>query len=137
MLPKPFNGLGVFGNYTYLETKGTYREGAAELAGFVPRAANLGASFRWRGSEARVAWRYTGDQLRSYNANVFAQARFRPVETIDINLLYQYSQRFGFFFDIINLKDKWPENYSGRDRGRITFADSYGTRYNMGVSGRF
>jgi hypothetical protein len=103
----------------------------------VPRAANAGASFRWRGIEARVAWRYTGDQLRSYNANVFSQNRFRPVETIDINLLYQFSQRFGFFFDIINLKDKWPENYTGRDRGRITFADSYGTRYNMGVSGRF
>jgi len=137
MLPKPFNGLGLFGNYTYLETKGTYREGAAELAGFVPRTANAGASFRWRGIEARVAWRYTGDQLRSYNANLFSQNRFRPVETIDINLLYQFSQRFGFFFDIINLKDKWPENYTGRDRGRITFADSYGTRYNMGVSGRF
>lgn len=137
MLPKPFNGLGVFGNYTYLKTAGSYREGAAELAGFVPRAANAGASFRWRRIEARVAWRYTGDQLRSYNANVFSQNRFRPVESIDINLLYQLNQRFGFFFDIINLKDKWPENYTGRDRGRITFADSYGTRYNMGVSGRF
>jgi iron complex outermembrane receptor protein len=137
MLPKPFNGLGIFGNYTYLETSGQYREGAAELAGFVPKTANAGASFRWRGIEARVAWRYTGDQLRSYNAVVNMQNRFRPVETIDINLLYQFNQRLGFFFDIINLKNKWPENYTGRDRGRITFADSYGTRYNMGISGRF
>ncbi len=137
MLPKPFNGLSIFGNYTYLETEGRYRAGAAELAGFVPKTANAGASFRWRGVEARVAWRYTGDQLRSYNAIVTMQNRFRPVETIDINLLYQFNQRFGFFFDIINLKNKWPENYTGRDRGRITFADSYGTRYNMGVSGRF
>jgi iron complex outermembrane recepter protein len=137
MLPKPFNGLGIFGNYTYLKTSGQYREGAAELAGFVPRTANAGASFRWRSLEARIAWRYTGDQLRSYNALVHMQNRFRPVETIDINLLYKLNQRFGLFFDIINLKNKWPENYTGRDRGRITFADSYGTRYNMGISGRF
>ncbi len=137
MLPKPFNGLGIFANYTYLKTEGTYQAGAAELAGFVPKAANAGASFRWRKLEARIAWRYTGDQLRSYNANVYAQARFRPVESIDINLKYDFHPRLSLYFDIINLQNKWPENYSGRDRGRITFADSYGTRYNMGVSGRF
>jgi iron complex outermembrane recepter protein len=137
MLPKPFNGLGLFANFTYLKTSGTYREGAAELAGFVPRTGNAGGSFRWRKIEARVAWRYTGTHLRSYNANVFAQNRFRPVEAIDINLLYQLTPRFGFFFDIINLKNKWPENYTGTDQGRVTFSDSYGTRYNMGISGRF
>ena len=137
MLPKPFNGLGVFGNYTYLTTAGTYREGASELAKFVPRTANLGASFRWRKLETRIAWRYTGDYLVSYNANINSQNRFRPVETIDINLSYKLSQRFGVFFDVINLKNKWPENYTGVDQGRITFSDSYGTRYNMGISGRF
>jgi TonB-dependent receptor len=137
MLPKPFNGLGLFANYTRLKTSGTYAEGAQELAGFVPKTGNAGASFRWRKIEARVAWRYTGDHLRSYNANVYAQNRFRPVEAIDINLLYQFRPRLGFYFDIINLKNKWPENYTGGDRGRITFSDEYGTRYNMGVSGRF
>ena len=40
---------------------------------------NAGASFRWRGLEARIAWRYTGAQLRSYNALVYMQNRFRPV----------------------------------------------------------
>jgi len=137
MLPKPFNGLGVFGNYTYLTTAGTYREGASELAKFVPRTANLGASFRWRKLETRIAWRFTGDYLVSYNANINSQNRFRPVETIDINLSYKLSQRFGVFFDVINLKNKWPENYTGVDQGRITFSDSYGTRFNMGISGRF
>jgi TonB-dependent receptor len=137
MLPKPFDGLGLFANYTYLKTSGVYREGASELAGFVPRTGNAGASFRWRKIEARVAWRYTGTHLRSYNANVNAQNRFRPVEAIDINLLYQIRPSIGLFFDIINVKDKWPENYTGLDQGRITFSDKYGTRYNMGISGRF
>lgn len=137
MLPKPFNGLGLFANYTRLQTSGQYRDGATELAGFVPTTGNAGASFRWRRIEARVAWRYTGDHLRSYNANVFMQNRWRPQESIDINLLYQFRPGIGFFFDIVNLKNKWPENYTGRDQGRITFSDEYGTRYNMGVSGRF
>ena len=84
-----------------------------------------------------MSWRYTGDQLRSYNAVVTQQNRFRPVENIDLNFKYDFRPRLSCYFDIVNLKNKWPENYTGRDRGRITFADSYGTRYNMGVSGRF
>ncbi len=137
MLPKPFNGLGLFANYTRLKTSGKYREGATELAGFVPKAGNAGASFRWRKLEARVAWRYTGANLRSYNALVYLQNRFRPTESIDINLKYDFRPRLSFYFDIVNLKSKWPENYTGTDQGRITFSDEYGTRYNMGVSGRF
>lgn len=137
MLPKPFNGLGVFGNYTYLQTSGRYENGASELAGFVPRAANAGLSFRWRKLEARFAWRYTGQYLRAYNANVNAQNRIRPNEIIDLNFVYRLTPKIGLYFDVINLKSKWPQNYTGLDRGRITFADDYGTRYNMGFSGRF
>jgi iron complex outermembrane recepter protein len=137
MLPKPFNGLGLFGNFTSLKTSGQYREGAAELAGFVPRTGNAGISFRWRRLEARFAWRYTSAYLRSYNANVYAQNRFRPHEVIDLNFMYQFSPRFGVYLDVINLKSKWPENYTGLDQGRITFSDEYGTRFNMGMSGRF
>ncbi|MBI4626844.1 MAG: TonB-dependent receptor [Verrucomicrobia bacterium] len=137
MLPKPFSGLGLFANYTRLKTSGQYREGATELAGFVPKAGNAGASFRWRKLEARVAWRYTGANLRSYNALVHLQNRFRPVESIDINLKYDFRPRLSVYFDIVNLKSKWPENYTGVDQGRITFSDEYGTRYNMGFSGRF
>jgi iron complex outermembrane recepter protein len=137
MLPKPFNGLGLFGSYTYLKTSGTYQEGAAALAGFVPRTGNAGVSFRWRKLEARFAWRYTSGYLRSYNANVYAQNRFRPNEIIDLNFIYQITPRLGVYFDVINLKNKWPENYTGLDEGRITFSDEYGTRFNMGISGRF
>lgn len=137
MLPKPFNGLSVFANYTYLTTEGSYREGAADLAGFVPKSGNAGVSFLWGKLETRFAWRYTGDHLRSYNANVFAQNRFRPTETIDINFQYRLNPRMSVYLDIINLNDEWPENYTGTDRNRITFSDSYGTRINMGISGRF
>ncbi|HEY1108479.1 MAG TPA: hypothetical protein VGE76_07605, partial [Opitutaceae bacterium] len=98
---------------------------------------NAGASFRWRRLEARISWRYTSAYLRSYNANVFAQSSFRPVETTDISLQYKFSPRFALYVDAINIGNNWPQNYTGRDEGRVTFADDYGTRYNFGVSGRF
>ena len=68
---------------------------------------------------------------------MFSQNRFKPTETIDINLQYRFSPRLSVYLDIINLENEWPENYTGTDRNRITFSDSYGTRINMGVSGRF
>lgn len=136
-LPKPFNGLGLFANYTALETSGIYAEGARELAGFVPETANAGASFRWRKFEARIAWRYTSAYLRSYNANVYAQSSFRPVETTDISVKYSVSPRFGVYLDAINVGNNWPQNFTGTDEGRVTFADDYGVRFNLGITGRF
>ncbi len=136
-LPKPLNGLGLFANYTSLETVGTYAEGARELSGFVPKTANAGASFRWRKLEARISWRYTSAYLRSYNANVYAQSSFRPVENTDISVQYKFSPRFGVYLDAINIGNNWPQNFTGTDEGRVTFADDYGVRFNVGVTGRF
>jgi iron complex outermembrane receptor protein len=136
-LPKPFNGLGVFANYTSLTTSGVYAEGARELAGFVPKTANAGVSLRWRKFEARLSWRYTSAYLRSYNANVFAQSSFRPVENTDISLKYSFNRRFGVYLDAINVGNNWPQNFTGTDEGRVTFADDYGVRFNMGITGRF
>jgi TonB-dependent receptor len=136
-LPKPFNGLGVFANYTSLTTSGVYSEGARELAGFVPKTANAGVSLRWRKFEARLSWRYTSAYLRSYNANVFAQSSFRPVENTDISLKYSFNRRFGVYLDAINIGNNWPQNFTGTDEGRVTFADDYGVRFNMGITGRF
>ncbi len=136
-LPKPFNGFAVFGNYTSLKTEGIYAAGARALAGFIPRTANAGTTFRWRKLEARLAWRSTSAQLRSYNANLYAQSSFRPYETTDLSLKYSFSPRYGLYFDAINIGDAWPQNFTGTDEGRVTFADDYGRRFNLGITGRF
>ena len=136
-LPKPFNGLGIFANYTTLRTTGTYAEGARALAGFVPKTANAGASFRWRKLEARASWRYTSAYLRSYNANIYQQNSFRPVENIDLSMQYKFSRKFAFYIDAINVTNNWPQNFTGTDESRVTFADDYGVRYNIGFTGRF
>ena len=124
-LPGWLKGLAVFGNHTSLRTEGTYAGGARALAGFVPRTSNAGLSYRWRKLETRLAWRSTSAQLRSYNASVFAQSSFRPYETTDFSLKYAFSSRLGVYFDAINIGNNWPQNFTGEDRGRVTFADDY------------
>ena len=136
-LPKPFNAVRIFGNLTRLKTSGTYANGVAELVGFVPKTANAGASWRWQKLELRAAWNYSGTTLRSLSTNAYATQRSRPVETVDLNLKYYFSSRFSVFIDAINIHNKWQEIYTGQDSSRIVISDSYGTRYNVGVSGRF
>lgn len=136
-LPRPLQGLTVFGNYTSLRTEGIYAGGARALAGFIPRTANAGLTYRWRKLETRLAWRSTSAQLRSYNANIFAQSSFRPYESTDFSVKYAFSPRLGVYFDAINLGNNWPQNYTGDDQGRVTFADDYGRRFNVGLTGRF
>jgi len=137
MLPKPFNGLALFGNYTYLKTSGRYNNGVSQLDGFVPRTANAGVTYRWRDVTTRVSYNYTGDFLRTRNNDINAQLRFRPKVTVDVSLQYQYRPDLTFFVDLVNLGDSWPVWYTGTDRNRVRIADSYGARANIGVSGRF
>jgi TonB-dependent receptor len=136
-LPGAFRGLAVFGNYTALETQGTYAGGARALAGFIPRTGNAGLTYRWRKLEARLAWRKTGAQLRSYNANLYAQSSFDPYETTDFSLKYAFSPRYALYFDAVNVGNNWPQQYTGDDPGRVVFADDYGRRFNFGLTGRF
>ena len=70
-------------------------------------------------------------------ARPYAAQRSRPVQTVDLNLKYYFSSRFSVFVDAINIRNKWQELYTGLDPNRVIISDSYGTRYNLGVSGRF
>ncbi len=56
---------------------------------------------------------------------------------MDINLKYYFSPKLSIFFDAINFHHKWQELYSGDDPNRVIISDSYGSRFNVGVSGRF
>lgn len=137
MLPKPFNGLRVFANYTKMKTQGTYANGVTDLVAFVPETINAGFSFLWRKLEFRTAYNYTSGFLSGFNAIEAQQTRRRPVDTTDFNVQYKFNARFAVFFDVINAFNHWPEFYTGKDQGRVTISDIYGVRLNMGLTGRF
>lgn len=137
MLPAPFNGIRLFANYTDLDASGTFANNATDLVKFIPKTGNAGFSFLWRDFEFRASYRYTGSYLSSLNANPNQQQRTLAVETYDLNFQYRFSPKFALFLDVINVTDKWPEFYTGSDPRRIVISDIYGTRLNMGITGRF
>jgi TonB-dependent receptor len=135
-LPRPFDGLSVFANYTRLRTAGSYAEGVAELADFVPTTYNIGGSFSYRKFEARATYHFKSGYLDTYNANPGSQSRVTDDPTVDLNLQYRMRPSFTVFVDFINVFNKSPDWVSASPR-HITMSELYGARLNVGVSGRF
>lgn len=136
-LPKPFNTLALNANYTKIKTNGSYASGAEELLRFVPKGANVGLSGRYGKFEGRVSYNFKDGYLITYAANPDQRVRTSGVETWDFNLQYRFNRRLTIFFDIVNAFNEWESWYTNRDKARVTMAEVYGTRLNVGVSGRF
>ncbi len=138
-LPKPFNGLSAFANYTHIKTEGSYADGAAELARFIPENFNAGLSFTWRKLELKASYNYQADHLWAYNNDEpRLNERMKAAELWDFNLQYRFSRTMKFFVDVSNAFNEHPDiYYSGQDKARILTAERFGTRVSVGVSGRF
>ncbi|MSU48288.1 MAG: TonB-dependent receptor [Opitutus sp.] len=148
MLPKPFNGLSIYANYTRLKSAGTFAEGVTELGGFVPQTINSGITYRWRKFLFRTAANYQSAYLRSRTSPSGAAAEadswnyqwYRPLLRFDLNFQYSISERYALFFDVINVGDRWLTWFTGPNisyPSRVRIVDTYGRRMNLGISGRF
>ncbi|MDO8541839.1 MAG: TonB-dependent receptor [Opitutaceae bacterium] len=113
-LPGPLRGLGLAGNYTRLETKGdfggTFRR-TGELTGFTPRSANVSLMYTYRKFSGRVTTSYTGQIIRTYNANAAARIYRKPITTTNVNLSYRLNRYATLFCDVSNIFEQGPSFY--------------------------
>jgi len=135
-LPKPFNGLGVFANYTHIKTTGSYDNGATALANFVPETSNAGFSYTYRGVTARLAYNYKSAYLLTYSPTPQSAVYQTEDATVDVNAQYQIRPWLTLYVDATNIFNKAPNMYSLND-GRVYVNPVYGTKVTFGISGRF
>jgi TonB-dependent receptor len=136
-LPKPFNGLSIFANYTKLTTSGSYSDGANVLANFVPKTYHAGFSFDWRGFGARVEYHYKSAYVSGVdNTNFLLSTTVADDPTVDLNFSYKWKPWLTAFVDVVNVYNRSPAWYIGNSQ-RIVMSELYGTRVNFGISGRF
>lgn len=80
-LPGIWRGLGLFANYTYLETYGDYGSAVgstSKLPMLTPHTLNGGVSFIYRGFVARFMGNYRGEFFRSMVAGTYGPAGALP-----------------------------------------------------------
>jgi TonB-dependent receptor len=140
-LPSPFDGLGVYANGTFLNSKGTYDESLDEIRyeikGFTKRSANAGISYIKYGVTARASLNFNGPRLTGYNE--FAERQFYDGKrtSIDLSLAYALPRwKTSVFLDINNLTNAKRTRYKGREELQNN-TQLYGMRITAGLKGEF
>ncbi len=139
-LPRPFSGLGFFGNLTLLTTKGDYGTGVVqstnEVESFIPRTGNVGLTYNYRRFSARAQVNYTGNYLITYSADRSRLIYGAPRTTTNAGVSYELSSAVTLFCDLQNLFNPPTYNYRlYRERPQRVY--SYYSTVSFGLKGRF
>jgi len=140
-LPGVLKGLSGSANYTLLDTHGKFGGSTdlstGQVAGFIPRTANLGLSWRHRGFSTRLLVNYTGNFLQAYNAVSPGRNLYRFNRTmVNLGLAYQFRPELSLTCDIDNLFNEKQRLYRGIP-DQLQGINMTGTTITFGVSGRF
>jgi TonB-dependent receptor len=139
-LPGWFRGLGMFANYTRLQTEGDYGSTTprttASVPGFVPRSANVGVSYSIHRVSLRAKWNYKSLALFSYSTNP-ASLRYNPGQgRIDLSARYKLTRHLDLYGDAINVTAV-PMVFQGPMPDRRDSISDYGAKVSFGLSGRY
>lgn len=138
-LPGILKGLNLYGNFTYLKTRGDYDNGeSSEVARFVPRSANGGFRFRHRAFTLDMSVNHVGDHLDIYQSDP-SRRIYRKARTLtNASVSYRFHRRLMVFANVNNLFNEPQEFYQkGADGERFNRHVYNATTMVFGVSGRY
>jgi TonB-dependent receptor len=139
-LPGVLKGLGLVANFTLLDTHGDFGgttvRRTGQVAGFIPHTGNVVLAWRHRRASARVRVNYTGEYLRSYNANPVRGEYVRRRTLVNPSIGYEIRPYLTLTCDVSNVFDVHQEYYLGLP-DRMSLNRTNGTIFTFGLSGRF
>ncbi|MBI4623516.1 MAG: TonB-dependent receptor [Verrucomicrobia bacterium] len=140
-LPGLLKGMGTAANFTALETHGDFGGSGIvqtrDVAGFVPRSANLSLFWRYRGFTSRVIVNYTGGYITDYADGTPARNRYLFSRTVvNAGIGYQLRPAVTFSVDVNNLTNAPQAAYRGIP-DQMQFTLFGGTTITAGINGRF
>jgi TonB-dependent receptor len=140
-LPGLLKGLSGSANYTVIDTHGdfggTSNLSGGQVVGFIPKAANLMLSWRYKRFSTRVLYNWTSDYIVEYSPTDVGRNRYRlAMDTVNLGLAYQLSPRVNLTCDISNLLNEPQVAYRGVRTQTSTVIYNFVT-VNFGVNGRF
>ena len=141
-LPGVLKGLTLRGNYTYLQTYGRFG-GTTDLqngqvAGFVPRAANVGLQYAYRRFGASFDVNYTGSYPTNYSLTTPGGSNFyrNEITRMNASVTYRFRPTTTAFLYVTNIGEEGTDIYTYTpSRPRQMFIASQTLKF--GVSGQF
>jgi iron complex outermembrane receptor protein len=140
-LPGLLKGFSGNANYTIIKTHGNFgglvARKTGEVAGFIPKSANVSLSWRHRGFSTRILYNFVGEHIISYSATSPALNLYRfDRKTVHLGMAYQWRPSVTFNLDIANLFNEPQRLFSGFPE-RVQDVMLTFVTVTAGVSGRF
>lgn len=140
-LPGLLKGLAASANYTWIDTHGLYEPGRyltkREVAGFIPYAANLSLSWKYRKFNARVLYNFTGEYITSFNSTSPGLNLYREsFKTVNVGVGYQLRPTLGLSLDVANIFNE-PQVFYRGFKGRTQRTIVNFVTVTAGINGRF
>jgi len=134
-LPAPFDGLGVYANYTYADSSAElpFGIGRTDLPGTSQNNYNLAVFYEKHGINARLSYNYRSKYIQEFDVddadlNVFWDDR----EILDFSSSYQLTRQIRLFADVNNITDSRQRRFQGR-ANRVLELEQFGRYWIAGL----
>jgi TonB-dependent receptor len=133
-LPAPFDGLGVYANYTYTDSTAHFpgHAGDATLPGQSKHVGNIAGSYEKAGFTGRVSVTFHGAYLDTVGASNTQDRFYDTNSQMDIVLLQKVSRNTHVYLNLLNLNDALLRYYQGVPE-RVQQEEHYHWWLEMGV----
>ena len=119
-LPAPWDGLGLYFNYTWVDGEADYPDrAAAPLQGQAEQTGNLALSYEKGGFSGQVSLNLNSEYILLVGGEAAADEWIDEHFQVDFSMRQQLNDRWSMFLDLVNLGDEPYRVYEGvADRPR-------------------
>jgi len=115
-LPVPFNGLGLYGNYTYTTSSATLPGGReAKFSGQPDHVYNVALSYEKGGFSGQLSLNYHDKFVLEYGDDADSDLFVNTHLQLDFSASYRINSNFKLFLEMVNLTNEPYRTYLGND----------------------
>ncbi|PJK03937.1 TonB-dependent receptor [Lysobacteraceae bacterium NML71-0210] len=134
-LPAPWNGFGIYGNYTWSKSSAElpFDGGKTELPGTSRHNYNLALSYEKYGINARLSWNRRSQYIQEFNIQdpdltVYWGGR----SSLDFSASYAFNKHLRLFVEANNITSSRQVRFQG-ERSRVLELEDFGRSWLIGL----
>jgi TonB-dependent receptor len=114
-LPAPFDGLGIYANYTWTDSNATYPDRATDstLPGQSKNLGNVAVWYEKYGFSAKASWNFHGKYIEEVGGDAAGDVYYDTHTQLDVNLSQRIGKRIRVYADVLNLTNAPLRYYIG------------------------